>query len=105
MKEGGREINLEGLLGSGEGPFEAGACDFVAISVCTVFWSLYRSLKREKVERPSFLDKGDVSLFEKPLVRFAVRLLAWDPDLVLPLRSFAVWGKSLYLCRPQVTLL
>lgn len=36
MKEGGRKIHLEELLGSGEGLFGAGACDFVAVSVCTV---------------------------------------------------------------------
>lgn len=48
MKEGGREINLEGLLGSGEGPFEAGACDFVAIiSLHSVVISIPQFKKRK----------------------------------------------------------
>lgn len=35
MKEGGKKINLERLLGSGEGAFEAGSYDFVAMLVCS----------------------------------------------------------------------
>ena len=36
MKEGAGKKLFEGLLGSGEGPFEARVCDFIALSVCTV---------------------------------------------------------------------
>ena len=35
-ERGGRKKTFEGLLGSGEGPFEARVCDFIALSVCTV---------------------------------------------------------------------
>lgn len=57
MKEGGRKINLERLLGSGEGAFEAGSYDFVVMLVCSFVISTVLVLKEKRGKEPTFREE------------------------------------------------